>query len=127
MTTSPERRSTPDRRLKPRGGRRPTDIPGFTPLVLVVGEDPHARELCEAILAKLQFAVTSASSMDKAMHIIATLRPEIVVTTPGEAPALEAQLENSPHAGIPIVPIAETGPDGSILVESIRAAIRARQ
>lgn len=124
--TNPERRSLPDRRASSRGGRRPGDLPGFSPLVLVVDEDPHARELCETILAKLQFAVTSVPSVAKALQIMEGLNPQIIVARPADAESLRAQLANDVHGSVPVVGISDPGPDGTILVEQIRGALRAR-
>jgi CheY-like chemotaxis protein len=123
VTNTSERRDGPDRRRRPRGGRRPEDQPGFTPLVLVVHDDEHARELCEAILAKLRFAVTPAATVEKARQIMAALRPEIIVARSRDAGALRAQGPQTQDT-VPVVEVGDTGPDAVALIEDIRAAIR---
>src|SRR5205807_10617086 len=85
MTDASERRNGPDRRGRPRGGRRTTDQAGYSPLVLVVDRDAHGRDTCEAILAKLRFAVAPVESAEKALSLMAALRPDIVVVRESEA------------------------------------------
>src|SRR5947199_10386712 len=69
----------PDRRRKPRGGRRTGDKRGLAPLVLVADEDAHSREMCEAILVKLHFAVAPVDSIEKAASVVETLHPDVIV------------------------------------------------
>src|SRR5438128_10901430 len=88
MTADSERRQGPDRRKSPRGGRRATDQPGYSPLVLVVDVDPRGRETCETILAKLRFAVAPVESADKAIDVMAGLRPDVIVTRERDAQRL---------------------------------------
>jgi CheY-like chemotaxis protein len=125
MGTHIERRGQPDRRGQPRGGRRPGDLPGLTPLVLVVEEDDPTRQLCEAILAKLHFAVAPAESLDKAAVIMASLQPDVIVASPAHVERLRAQ---APHdAGgiaVPLVTLEGGQADPLALVEQIRAALR---
>ena len=120
-----ERRQGPDRRIRPRGGRRPEDGTGFTPLVLVVDEDSRGRELCEAILAKLSFAVTPAISREKALQIMAALRPDVIVARSADARALrERTAKGLDGPAVPVVELGEGGPDPIGLIEEIRAALR---
>src|SRR5262245_29888088 len=88
MTDAPERRLGPDRRGRPRGGRRANDQAGYSPLVLVVDRDPHGRETCEAILATLRFAVAPVESAEKALSIMAALKPDLVVARESDAALL---------------------------------------
>ena len=74
-----DRRSGPDRRKLPRGGRRPGDADGFAPLVLVADEDVESSGRCEAILAGLRFAVAPARSVDEALKVMEALRPNLIV------------------------------------------------
>jgi len=46
-----ERRIGRDRRRLPRRGRRPGNVPGFTPVVMVVDSEARRRDISEAILA----------------------------------------------------------------------------
>src|SRR5689334_19163447 len=100
MTT--ERRSGGDRRRISRGGRRPGDMPGYSPLVMVVDSDDRRRELSEAILAKLQFAVAPVETVDKAITIAHALRPSAIVCAPADAAALRTRL----RFDVPLVPLA---------------------
>src|SRR5205807_10209236 len=79
----------PDRRRKPRGGRRTGDKRGLAPLVLVADEDAHSREMCEAILAKLNFAVAPVDSIEKAASVVETLHPDVIVAHGHDVSALQ--------------------------------------
>ena len=116
MTDASERRLGPDRRGRARGGRRTTDQAGYSPLVLVVDRDAHGRETCEAILAKLRFAVAPVESAEKALSIMAALKPDLVVVRESEASLLR---------GIPApLVIMQPSQDPLELVEEIRRALR---
>ncbi|HEY7059651.1 MAG TPA: response regulator, partial [Vicinamibacterales bacterium] len=75
----PERRAGFDRRKLARGGRRPGDVDGFAPLVLVADDDVDNSGRCEAILAGLRFAVAPAHSAEEALRVMQALRPNLVV------------------------------------------------
>jgi CheY-like chemotaxis protein len=125
MAIDTERRGQPDRRTQPRGGRRPSDLPGLTPLVLVVEEDDPTRQLCEAILAKLHFAVAPAESLDKAAVIMASLQPDVIVASGPHIERLRAQApKDTDGADVPLVALASGQADPLALVEQIRAALR---
>ena len=79
MAVTSEQRRQPDRRRVARGGRRPSDKPGFAPLILVADEDDASGAMSEMILAKLRFAVARVDSVDKAINVIGTLRPDVIV------------------------------------------------
>jgi len=117
MTDASERRQGPDRRGRARGGRRATDPAGYSPLVLVIDRDSHGRETCEAILAKLRFAVAPVESAEKALSIMAALKPDIVVVRDSEAALLRG-------ISAPLV-VMEPSQDPLALVEAIRRALRA--
>lgn len=132
MPSESERRGGPDRRSEPRGGRRPTDQSGFTPLVLVVNEDSRVREVCEVILAKLRFAVTPATSVEEAIKVVAALRPEVIVARPRDIEALRAHTSRTEQgAAIPIVATDDGDTDAAArfdmsgLIDAIRRALRA--
>jgi hypothetical protein len=112
-----QRRFGSDRRKYPRGGRRPEDQPGRSPLVMVIEPDAGRRDVTEAILAKLRFAVVPVDSIDQAAAIGAALRPTVIVCPPQTVTRCAAALPT-----IPIVGLVES-PDA--LVERIREAIRA--
>ena len=121
MSTHVEKRQIPDRRGRSRGGRRPTDRRGATPLVVVADEEPGSRTTCETILAKLNFAVAPVESLSKALEVMAALRPEVVVAKVRDASLLEQQ------SLAPVVVVTEEMSDPDVLVEAIRQALRRRR
>lgn len=121
MSASTEHRKGPDRRKQSRGGRRAEDRPGFAPLILVADEEASSRDMCEAILAKLHFAVAPVDSIDKALSIIGTLRPDVIVVHARDTAALQRAAWPS---GVPFVNVTEELRDPDALIEAIRQAIR---
>lgn len=117
-----EDRRGADRRRLPRGGRRAGDVPGFAPLVMVVGTGETAVAQSEAVLARLKFAVTTSGTVDEALRVMTGIRPDVVVAEPEAASRL--RLEAPEH-----VPVVEMNGDmrgnPDALVEGIREAIRA--
>ena len=124
MTQPPDHRQGPDRRRQSRGGRRSEDRSGFAPLVLVADEDAASRDLCETILAKLNFAVAPVDSIDKAVAVIGTLRPDVIVAHARDTAALERAAWPS---GVPFVIVTDELRKPDALVNAIRQAIRASQ
>jgi DNA-binding NtrC family response regulator len=120
VSTNFDKRGRGDRRRLPRGGRRPTDRPGATPLVVVADEEPGSRTTCETILAKLNFAVAPVESVAKALEVMTALRPEVVVAKVRDAEPLKKQ------SLAPVVVVTDAMGDPDILVEAIRQALRAR-
>jgi hypothetical protein len=122
MPGAPDQRRGADRRTRPRGGRRAEDKTGYAPLVLLVDENAASGERCEAILAKLHFAVAPARSVEEALRVMAALRPEIVVARKADAGRLRAEAPEH----VPVVAMEDgLSPEG--LVEEIRKAIRAQR
>jgi hypothetical protein len=112
----------PDRRRLPRGGRRVGDVPGFAPLVLVVGKGETAMAQSEAVLARLKFAVTTSGTVEEALRVMSGIRPDVVVAE--QEAASRIRLEAPEH--VPVVEMngdMRTNPDA--LIEGIRHAIRA--
>jgi CheY-like chemotaxis protein len=107
-----------DRRRRWRGGRRPTDRSGSTPLVLVADDNPDSRTTCETILAKLHFAVAPVDSVDRALVVMATLRPEVIVARVRDA----SPLVN--HGNTPCVIMTDEMRDPDVLADAIRRALR---
>ena len=125
MTSTGEQRQRPDRRKQSRGGRRPSDTPGFAPLVLVADEDAANRDLCEAILAKLRFTVAPVDSVEQAIRVIATLLPDVIVAHGRDVSPLQRAAW---PRGVPFVAVTDDMRDPDTLVSAIRPAIRtARQ
>lgn len=121
----PERRQFTDRRRQPRGGRRPTDKDGYAPLVLVADDNHDSSSRCEAILAKLRFAVAPAHSADEAVRVMHVLRPNLVVSHLKDGEKLLRTMESDPAmAGVPIVTLTQETADPLALIEEIRRVLR---
>ena len=115
----------PDRRKQPRGGRRPSDRWGYAPLVFVVDSRPTARDACEAILAKLRFAVAPFDSVAQAVKVLNALRPEIIVVAADQERGLrEGIADNAAGGATPVVAIPEHDVEAVALLEAIRSALR---
>ncbi len=116
-----EHRHGPDRRRQPRGGRRANEGDGFAPLVLLVDEGAGAVNRSEAILAKLRFAVTTSSSVDEALRVVAALRPDVVVAGEGDAERIRSEAPQY----LPVVVMdsaLQESPEA--LIEEIRRTLR---
>jgi FixJ family two-component response regulator len=126
MSDSADKRRGPDRRRFSRGGRRDTDIRGYTPLVFVVDSRPSGRDACEAILAKLRFAVAPFDSLEKAKRAMEGLKPDLVLVTRDGLDemrnALPAGRNESP---LPVLPLPEGDLSMSTLIDEVRRALRA--
>src|SRR5918995_4278605 len=120
MPGLPEKRQSADRRSRPRGGRRAGDKAGFAPLVLLVDENPENGARCEAILAKLRFAVAPAHTVDEAIRVMDALRPNLVVARVDDV----SRLKKATPSGIPFVLLTEAHNDLEEMVEEIRRALR---
>ena len=118
---TPELRQGVDRRREPRGGRRPTDSQGFAPLVLVADEDAASGDMCETLLATLRFAVARVDSLDKAVGVIATLLPDVIVARGHDVLPLQRAAWPS---GVPFVTVTDSLHEPDALVNAIRQAIR---
>jgi hypothetical protein len=118
---TPEFRQGPDRRREPRGGRRPGDAFGFAPLVLVADEDAASGDMCEALLATLRFAVARVDSMDKAVAVISTLLPDVIVARARDVSPLQRAAWPS---GVPFVTVTDGLHEPGALLDAIRQAIR---
>ena len=125
MSFDTERRGGPDRRQSPRGGRRPGDAMGYSPLVMVADDDASNGARCVAILAKLRFAVAPAHSIEEAVKVLHALRPNLIVARLADEPELRRQIAADPSLGdIPIVTMTAANDDPEILIEEIRQALR---
>ena len=125
MTSDSERRGGPDRRKAPRGGRRPGDPMGYSPLVMVADDDASNGARCVAILAKLRFAVAPAHSVEEAVKVMHALRPDLIVARLADEPELRKQMKADPSLGeIPFITMTAANDDPAVLVEEIRQALR---
>jgi hypothetical protein len=116
-----ELRRQSDRRKVARGGRRPTDKSGFSPLVLVADEDDASGQMCEVILAKLRFAVARVDSLDKAIDVLPSLRPDVIVARARDVSPLQRAAWPS---GVPFVSVTDDISEPNALIHAIRRAIR---
>jgi hypothetical protein len=125
MTERAYKERGPDRRRQPRGGRRPTDVDGYAPLVFVIDPRPSGRDTCEAILAKLRFAVAPFESVDQAARVVVALRPDLILAAADHLEAVRTAIApQRDHQAIPIVAIPEHDTEAVALIDSIRAALR---
>jgi hypothetical protein len=118
---TPEIRRQSDRRGEPRGGRRAEDKSGFAPLVLVADEDQASGDMCEALLATLRFAVARVDSLDKAVSVLPTLVPDVIVARGRDVSPLQRAAWPS---GVAFVTVTDGLSDPAALIEAIRDAIR---
>jgi CheY-like chemotaxis protein len=119
------RRSGGDRRSTPRGGRRPEDPRGYSPLILVADEDASNGARCVAILSKLRFAVAPAYSVEEAIKVMKSLHPNLVVARLSDEPELRKLMTADPEIGeIPIVTMTAANDNPDVLIDEIRAALR---
>ena len=120
---NPEHRRGADRRSQRRGGRRAEDKAGYAPLVLLVDENADGGMRCEAILARLRFAVAPARTIEEAIRVMQALRPNIVVARVAEA----AALRQATAADVPVVLLSDDLMDPETLVDEIRRELRSRR
>lgn len=118
----PDKRQGADRRSRPRGGRRIGDQQGFAPLVLLVDEDADNGQRCEAILAKLRFAVAPAHTLAEATRVMEALRPNLIVGHVSDPDALR----RAAPADIPLVILDEALSAPDAMIGEIRRALRKR-
>jgi hypothetical protein len=110
-----------DRRSQARGGRRAEDQDGCAPLVLLIGEKPGVVDRSEAILAKLRFAVTTSNTVEDALRVLADLRPDIVVSSAGDA----ARIRSEAPQHLPVVVLDGSSQDNpDMLIEQVRRTLR---
>lgn len=127
MSLDSERRDKPDRRTTPRGGRRPSDPQGYSPLVLVADDDANSGARCVAILARLRFAVAPAHTVEEAIKVMEALRPNLIVARLRDEPALREQMATNPEiVDIPMITLTSENDAPQLLVEEIRRALSRR-
>lgn len=120
MPNPPDKRQGADRRNRARGGRRAGDKAGFAPLVMLVDENAENGARCEAILAKLRFAVAPAHTVDEAVRVMDALRPNLVVARVQDV----ARLKRATPSGVPFVALTDEHNDLEKMVAEIRRALR---
>lgn len=127
MTSDPEkeRRAQTDRRQTPRGGRRPGDPQGYSPLILVADDDADNGARCVAILSRLRFAVAPAHSVDEAVKVAQALHPNLIVARLSDESALREQLAGDPSIrDIPFLSLNDDNDAPQLMIEEIRRALR---
>src|SRR6478672_5806553 len=121
----PDRRALRDRRATPRGGRRPEDPRGYSPLILVADEDASNGARCVAILSRLRFAVAPAHSVEEAVKVMQALRPNLIVARLADEAALRAEMARDPSIGdIPVIVLTEENDAPQLMIEEIRRVLR---
>src|SRR5258707_13860567 len=127
MSSESDRRDVPDRRRTPRGGRRPGDPQGYSPLILVADDDAEAGARCIAILARLRFAVAPCHSVEEAVKVMEALRPNLIVARLRDEAALRRQMAANPAIeDIPLITLTAENDAPQLLIEAIREALRGR-
>ena len=91
-------------------------------MVVVIDGDERRRDISEAILAKLHFAVAPFDSTDKALAAMQALRPEAVVVRADAIEELRGRLPNDRDGrAIPLLPITDdAASEPIVLVEALR-------
>ena len=90
--------------------------------MLLVDEDPESGQRCEAILAKLRFAVAPAHTLAEATRVMDALRPNLIV---GHVSDPEALRRAAPPE-IPLVILDDSLSAPDAMVGEIRRALRKR-
>ena len=90
--------------------------------MLLVDADEDSNARCEAILARLHFAVAPTRSLEEAQRVMTALRPNLIVARVADA----ALLKQSMSDDLPIVLLNDDMLDPELLVEEIRRELRAR-
>jgi hypothetical protein len=116
-----ELRGGTDRRRQPRGGRRPADVEGLSPLVMVVGDHAAVGDATGAVLAKLKFAVAPSPSVDDTLRVLTTLRPDLIIATADAAARI--RLECPEHRAVLVVS-DDMREDPLLLIDEVRKVFR---
>ena len=91
--------------------------------MLLVDADEDSNARCEAILARLHFAVAPTRTLEEAQRVMTALRPNLIVARVADA----ALLKQSMADDLPIVLLNDDMMDPEVLVEEIRRELRARR
>jgi DNA-binding NtrC family response regulator len=94
-------------------------------MIVVIDEDTGRREISEAILAKLRFAVAPFASVEQALAAMRGLLPEAVVARPEAADAIREHLA-SDRVGrtIPLLSVTPDLASPEALVQALRRLLR---
>jgi hypothetical protein len=91
---------------------------------MVVDSEIRRRDISEAILAKLRFAVAPVDSAEKAVKVIETLEPEVIVAS--EQDAYRIRELSGGAARVPILALGEETMVTDALVEAVRRMLHER-
>jgi DNA-binding NtrC family response regulator len=94
-------------------------------MIVVIDDDAGRRDIAEAILAKLRFAVAPFESVDKAITAMKALRPEVVVAREHAVAALRGMLPtNREGRVIPLLTITADLATPEALVDALRRLLQ---
>ena len=94
-------------------------------MIVVIDGDSGSRDVAEAILAKLRFAVAPFESVDVAISAMRALLPEAVVAREDAANAIRGLLPNDRGGrAVPLLPITADLAAPEALVEALRRLLR---
>ncbi len=94
-------------------------------MIVVIDGDAHRRDIAEAILAKLRFAVAPFESVDKAIVAMRALRPEVVVAREDAVAALRGMLPTDREGRvIPLLAITDALSTPEALVDALRRLLQ---
>ena len=94
-------------------------------MIVVVDGDSGRRDIAEAILAKLRFAVAPFDSADQAISAMRALLPEAVVAREDAAAEIRGRLANDRQGrAIPLLPITDDLAEPEALVAALRRLLR---
>jgi hypothetical protein len=96
-------------------------VPGFTPLVFLVDEDRTSGDISETLLATLRFAVARMDSVARAVTVVSTLLPDVIVVRARDVAALQRAAWPS---DVPVVTVTAGLREPAALIQAIRAAVR---
>lgn len=91
---------------------------------MVVDSEVRRREISEAILAKLSFAVAPVESAEKAVSILQALNPEVIVASEKDAKKIRELFPA--ESGIAIVAVSDDAQGTEALIEEVRRCLRDR-
>jgi len=96
-------------------------VDGLAPLVMVVGDEAAVGDAVGAVLARLKFAVTPSPTVDEALRVMTTMRPDLIVAAREDASRI--RLECPEHRGVVVVTDSMRA-NAELLVDEIRKALR---
>ena len=91
---------------------------------MVIDAEPRRREISEAILAKLMFAVAPVESPEKAASVLQALQPELIIAGDDDANQLRGLLH--PDIGVKVIVLGEQTRLTDALIEEVRRSLHRR-